>query len=253
MNPAVSFVVLLAAAFLGGAANALAGGGQFIIFPALLLAGVAPVRANATASLVVLPGVITSTWVYRSTLQILDRRLVSSLVLTSLVGSAIGSLLLLNTSDQTFSRFVPWLLLLATLVFSFASRLTRAPSHPGAPQAMPALLAGQLLITIYGGYFGAGMGIMLISLYLLLTPLDIQASKGLRTLCPAAVNVLAVLLFAWKGALDYRVGIPMLLAGVTGGYAGAHWVTRLKENTVRRAILIYAWVLTAWFFARTFA
>ena len=245
--------MLIVAAFLGGAANALAGGGQFIIFPALLLAGVAPVCANTTASLIVMPGTLASTWVYRGTLQRLDRRLVGWLVLTSLIGSAIGSLLLLNTSNAMFAKFVPWLLLMASIVYSFASRLDLVPRHPDADQPMAALLLGQLLITIYGGYFGAGMGFLLISLYLIATSLDIQASKGLRTLCPSAVNVLAVILFAAKGALDYRVGVPMLVAAVIGGYAGAHWVTGLKESTVRRVILIYAWVLTTWFFVRTFA
>jgi uncharacterized membrane protein YfcA len=253
VNPILSFSMLLVAAFLGGAANAVAGGGQFMIFPALLLAGVAPVRANATSSLVVLPGTIASTWVYRGTLTRLDRGLIGWLVLTSLIGSAIGSILLLSTSNAMFSKFVPWLLLMASIIFSFASRLDLVQRHPDAAQPMAALLAGQLLITIYGGYFGAGMGFLLISLYLIATPLDIQASKGLRTLCPSAVNILAVILFASKGALDYRVGVPMLLAAVLGGYAGAHWVTGLKESTVRRVILIYAWALTTWFFVRTFA
>lgn len=211
MNPILSFSVLLAAAFLGGAANALAGGGQFMIFPALLLAGVAPVKANATASLVVLPGAFAATWVYRGTLTRLPPALVGWLVLVSLIGSAIGSLLLLNTSNELFSKFVPWLLLLASIIYSFASRSGRIPRHSDGRHHMAALVLGQLAITIYGGYFGAGMGFLFISLYLLTTPLDVQASKGLRTLCPTAVNILAVILFAWKGALDYRVGCPCSL------------------------------------------
>jgi hypothetical protein len=157
------------------------------------------------------------------------------------------------TPDATFSRFVPWLLLLATMIFSFASRLVKAPLPHGAHQPLFALLAGQLVIMIYGGYFGAGMGILLISLYLLTTPFDVQTSKGIRTLGPAVANLLAVILFASKGALDYRAGIPMMAACLTGGYAGAHAVNLLREGTVRRVILIYAWILTAWFFVRTFA
>jgi uncharacterized membrane protein YfcA len=115
------------------------------------------------------------------------------------------------------------------------------------------LLAGQLVIMVYGGYFGAGMGILLISLYLLTTPFDVQASKGIRTLGPAVANLIAVGLFASKGAIDFRAGVPMMLACVAGGFTGAHTVNFLREGTVRRVILIYAWILTAWFFVRTFA
>jgi uncharacterized membrane protein YfcA len=253
VTPALAYIIVLLAGFAGGASNALAGGGQFLIFPALLLAGIAPVKANATASLVVLPGVIASTWVYRATLPKIGWPLITKLLIATAIGATIGSVLLLMTPDATFSRFVPWLLLLATVIFSFASRMVRTPLPPGAHQPLLGLLAGQLVIMIYGGYFGAGMGILLISLYLLTTPFDVQTSKGIRTLGPAVANFLAVILFVSHGAIDFRVGVPMMGACVAGGYAGAHAVTLLREGTVRRVILIYAWILTAWFFVRTFA
>lgn len=253
MNHSLGYLIVLAAGFVGGVCNALAGGGQFLMFPALLLAGVSPVKANATGSLVVLPGVIVSTWIYRGTLPKIGWPLIWKLMIMSAIGASLGSILLLMTPDATFTRFVPWLLLLATMIFSFASRLVKTPLPPGAHQPLFGLLAGQLVIMIYGGYFGAGMGILLISLYLLTTPFDVQTSKGIRTLGPAVANLLAVILFASKGALDYKTGIPMMLACVTGGYTGAHAVNLLRESTVRRVILIYAWILTAWFFVRTFA
>jgi uncharacterized membrane protein YfcA len=248
------FLLLLAASVLGGAANALAGGGTFLTFPALLLAGMAPVRANATASLVLLPGAFASAWVYRDTVRTgTPGRFLWLMLLASLAGSLAGSVLLMQTSNSTFASLVPWLLLIATAVFSLAPRLRQlaAKLSGGADhESMPALLVGQVLISAYGGYFGAGMGVLMIALYLVATNLDVQTAGGLRMICSCAINTLAVAIFAARGALDYKVGIPMLLAGVAGGYAGAVLVKRMDEKLARRAILGYAWALTAWFFGR---
>lgn len=247
----MTFLLLLAAAFLGGLANALAGGGAFIVFPALLFAGVAPVTANATASLVLVPGGIAAAWVYRHTLVEHSRTMIWQLVVVCLVGSATGSWLLLNTSNVTFYRLVPWLLLAAASVFTFAPRLRRAAAAHGH-KSLPMLLIGQFIIALYGGYFGAGMGVLMVALYLAAANMNVHAASGIRTICGTAVNVLAVLLFAAYGLVDWKTGIPMLLAGSVAGYFGARVVSRMNENAVRRGILIYAWGLTAWFFVRTF-
>jgi uncharacterized membrane protein YfcA len=253
----VTFLLLLVTALVGGAANALAGGGTFLVFPALLLAGVASVKANATASLILVPGAITSAWVYRRTLDGQSPRLIAQLVIASLVGSALGSILLLRTPNTTFSNLVPWLLLIAAVVFSLAPRLrsaaVRAAGHPASGHRSTAgLLIGQFLIAVYGGYFGAGMGVLMIALYLVTSDLDVQAANGIRLVAGSAINVLAVILFAARGALDFRFGLPMLIAGVVGGYFGARIMRRLKEKSVRNAILVYAWGLTAYFFLRLF-
>jgi uncharacterized protein len=244
----MTLVLLLLAAFGGGAANALAGGGMFLVFPALLLAGVASVRANATASLVMVPGAFVSAWVYRRTLDGVSGSLLTRLLIVSIAGSAAGSVLLLGTTNGQFSNLVPWLLLIAALVFSLAPRL-RA-EKPARHQSVAWLLAGQIVISVYGGYFGAGMGILMVALLLVTTRMDLQAATGIRLVCATAVNLLAVALFAWRGALDWKLGLPMLAAGIVGGYLGAHVVRRLNENAVRSAILVYAWGLTAYFFAR---
>jgi uncharacterized membrane protein YfcA len=247
-------LLLLAASLLGGAANALAGGGTFLTFPALLLGGMAPVRANATASLVLLPGAFASAWVYRDTIRTsTSGRFLWLMILASLAGSLAGSALLMMTSNSTFARLVPWLLLTATVVFSLAPQLRKWASRSSGGAAhgsMPMLLIGQVVISAYGGYFGAGMGVLMIALYLVASNLDVQAASGLRMICACAINTLAVVIFAVRGALDYRLGIPMLLAGVAGGYAGAHLMKRLDGKLARRAILSYAWALTAWFFGR---
>jgi uncharacterized protein len=235
---------------LGGVANALAGGGTFIVFPALLFAGVPSVKANATASLVSVPGVIVSAWVYRGTLSGQSPALIAELVTASIAGSAVGSVLLLSTPNTTFSNLVPWLLLIAAIVFTFAPRLRSAAARASGRRSVAALLIGQFAISVYGGYFGAGMGVLMIALYLLAANLGIQAGNGIRLVCGSAINVLAVILFAARGALDWKLGLPMLVAGIAGGYFGARVLRGLSEKAVRNAILIYAWGLTVYFFVR---
>ena len=243
-------LILLAASLLGGAANALAGGGTFLVFPALLLAGVAAVKANATASLAMVPGSIVSAWVYRDSVRELSRRFMLMMLAASLAGSLAGSLLLMYTSNSTFSRLVPWLLLMAAAVFSAAPWLRKAAAGLGGHQSLVLLVAGQFLVAVYGGYFGAGMGVLMMAIYLAASDMNVHTAAGLRTVCAAAINVLAVVIFTWKGAVDFKVGLPMLVAGIAGGYWGARVVKKLNAEGVRRGILIYAWALTAWFFVR---
>ncbi len=243
-------LLLLLAGLAGGAANALAGGGTFIVFPALLLAGVASVKANATASLVLLPGGIVSTWVYRRSLAGQPVGLMAQLVAISLAGSVVGGLLLLRTANATFSALVPWLLLVAASVFTAAPRLRSAAAHAAGHRSMAGLFAGQFAIAIYGGYFGAGMGVLMIALFLAAANMNVQSASGIRLICATAVNVLVVVLFAVRGALDWQRGVPMLIAGIAGGYLGASVFRRLSEKTARNSILVYAWGLTFWFFGR---
>jgi hypothetical protein len=243
-------LILLLAALLGGAANALAGGGTFLVFPALLLAAVAPIKANATASLALLPGALASAWVYRDAVRAISGKFVAYMSLASLAGSFVGSMLLMHTSNNTFSRLVPWLLLMAAAVFTAAPQLRKAAAGLGGHQSLLLLVAGQFFVAGYGGYFGAGMGVLMMALYLAASDMDVHTAAGLRTICAAAINVLAVGIFAWKGAVDFKVGLPMLAAGIVGGYFGALAVKKLNAEGVRKGILIYAWGLTAWFFVR---
>jgi len=244
------YLTLLLAAMLGGAANALAGGGTFIVFPALLLAGIAPIKANATASLALVPGAVASAWVYREAIRGISVSFIVAMSVASIAGSLVGSLLLMQTSNNTFSQLVPWLLLMAAAVFTAAPWLRKAAAGLGGHQSMALLLAGQFFVAGYGGYFGAGMGVLMMALYLAASEMDVHTANGLRTVCAAAINVLAVGIFSWKGAVDFRVGIPMLVSGIAGGYFGALLVKKLDAEGVRRGILIYAWALTAWFFIR---
>jgi len=242
-------LLLLLAGFGGGIANAIGGGGAFVVFPALIFAGVTPFIANATASLVLLPGGIAVAWVYRATLSGHKPGLLTKLLLVSSAGALIGCFLLLRY-PTAFSNLVPILLLIATLLFTFAPHLRSAAARaPGHSSAL-ALLLGQFAIGIYGGYFGAGMGVLALALYIGTVRMKIQDATGLRTVCNTVINVLAVIIFAAKGAVDWQIGIPMVLSGSVAGYFAARVVRALNENTVRNVILAYAWGMTAWFFIR---
>lgn len=245
------FLSLLIAAILGGAVNALAGGGTFLVFPALLLAGVAPITANATASLLLWPAGMASAWVYRRDIPS-ERGLLTMMAVVSAVGAMAGSFVLLRTSNSTFAGLVPWLLLLATLNFSFAKKLRNLASGGSHRTSFVLLIVGQLVISFYGGYFGAGMGVLMLALYLAATGRDVHVANGLRLVCGAVINFVAIVIFAVRGAIDWRLGIPMLLAALAGGYFGAVLVRRMNAETARRAVLIYAWAITLWFFGKQF-
>ena len=247
----ISPLLLLAVGLAVGAINALAGGGTFLLYPALLfLGGLAPVTANTTSSMIVLPGTIMAAFVYRKSLGNFQPRMIGMLTVASLAGSAVGSVLLLKTPNSTFSGLVPWLLLGGTAVFSAAPWIRQKAGKITARRSTAALLIGQFSIAVYGGYFGAGMGVLMMALYLLAADLGPHEAGGMRMYSAAVINFIAVALFAARGALDYKAGGPMLLATVTGAYFGAKLIQRLNAEKVRRAVLIYAWLLTGYFFAR---
>jgi uncharacterized membrane protein YfcA len=171
------------AALVGGGANALAGGGMFLVFPALLFAGVPPVMANATATFVLNPSGYASTWVYRDRL-VHGMRFQMSLMIAALLGAGIGSELLLHTSEQGFEHLVPYLMLAAALIFTFSKKLRRlAESRAPHDTNLTTLVSGQFLIAIYGGYFGAGMGVLILVLYTVAANMDVHQASGLRILC----------------------------------------------------------------------
>jgi uncharacterized membrane protein YfcA len=243
--------MLLAAATAAGIVNALAGGGTFIIFPALVFAGIDPIMANATSSVITLPGGVASAMVYRSGMTV-SRELFWTLVLISVAGGVAGSQLLLHTPSQQFARIVPYLMIGASLVFSFSNQLrtfagarTSGRSHTGL------LYAGTMAIAIYGGYFGAGMGVLMIVLFLITANIGVQQSAGLRMWCATGVNTLAVAAFIAKGIVVWRVAIPMLICTLIGGYWGAHAVQRLTAETARKAVLVFAWTMSVWLLLRS--
>ena len=242
---------MLAASLAAGVANALAGGGTFMIFPALLFAGVDPIMANATSSVITMPGGIVSAVVYRGTTDD-PRKLFWTLILISVTGGVAGSQLLLHTPTDRFSKVVPYLMIGAALVFTFSDQLHRfAGAHSGERVNTGALYSGMLVISIYGGYFGAGMGVLMIVLFLIAAQIGVQESAGLRMWCATAVNTLAVAAFIVKGIIVWRVAIPMLFCTLIGGCWGAYAVRRLTPAAARNAVLVFAWTMSLWLLVRS--
>lgn len=250
--------LLLTAGFLAGAMNAVAGGGSFLTLPALVLAGLPSVVANASSTVALFPGSLASIWVYRDGIArpgdvlpggVLPGVSLAAVLATSLVGGLAGAVLLLATPATIFDRIIPWLLLVATLALAFGPRIglaLRRIIQIGAPP----LLAVQFLLGIYGGYFGGAVGIMMMAAWSLLGSADLKAMNPAKTLLVAATNTVAVLCFAAAGAVRWPETVAVLLAALTGGYAGAHAGRRLSPRLIRVAVVAITTAITVAFFIR---
>lgn len=243
-------VLLFFAAVAGGAINSVAGGGSFVAFPALLFAGVPPVPANATNTIALWPGSLASVLAYRRELGDVKRELFP-LAGAALLGGLAGSLLLLRTSESTFVLLIPWLLLFATLLFTFGGAVARKLTHGArAPLWLAAIV--QLAISVYGGYFGGGMGIMMLAVLTLLGMTHIHRMNALKNVLGALINGVAVVAFVIAGAVRWAPGVVMIAGGITGGYAGAAIARRMSPKYVRWVVMGIAWGMTTYFFVKTY-
>jgi uncharacterized protein len=248
-------IFLFAAGALGGAINAVAGGGSFVTFPALLFTGVGPVAANATNTLALWIGVTASGGAYRKHLNI-SRRVMIPLILTSVVGGLAGAILLVKTPAQTFLRVLPWLLLGATLLFAFGKHLTGRISAGISRESSNAAVAGasvfELGVAVYGGYFGGGMGIMNLAMLSALGMTDIHAMNALKVVLAGVTNGVATLTFIAAGAILWPQAIVMTLGASLGGYSAAHYAQRLPQSWIRLFVLLVASAMTVYFFVRAY-
>ena len=221
-------LLLLLGGFAGGTVNAIAGGATFFTFPAMLAVGIPPVAANASNATALVPASLVAAWAQRRDLADV-RSWLLGLALLGLVGGAGGAVLLLVTSDRTFLALVPWLLLSATLLFALSPRLLawlrarRGEHGPGAGRLR--FSTGTLLIlsvcTVYGGYFGAGLGIMLLAGLALAGLEDLRVANALKNGLSALVNGVAVALFVTQGIVVWPATLTMMLGAALGGFAGA--------------------------------
>jgi uncharacterized protein len=247
---------LFLAALIAGVLNAVAGGGSFVSFPALLLVGMPPINANATNTAALWPGTVASTGAYRRALSGEVRRLLPPLVVTALMGGLLGARILLRTPQATFMRLVPWLLLAATLLFVLSGRISawvRARTAHQPSRRPPALAAGvfvQLLIAVYIGYFGAGIGILILALLALLGVENIHAQNGMKTLLVSVANAAALVAFILAKAIFWPQALLMVVGAGLGGYSGAYYAQRVPPQRIRQLVILTGFAMSAYFFLR---
>src|ERR1700722_11109578 len=247
------YIWLVVASFIAGVMNAMAGGGSFISFPAMLSIGVAPIQANATNTVALWPGQLTSSAAMRGDLR---RELVLVVCVCSVLGGVSGAMVLLKTRHVTFLHIVPWLLLIASLLFWISgpvSRWLRArsaqPHVVKAPAVVP-LFFVLLPVCFYIGYFGAGAGFLIMSALALFGVEEIHALNSLKVLAACLSNFCAVITFLFSGAVIWRYClISMIFAGV-GGYVGAQYARRMNPSVLRTIVVITGCVMAAYFFWR---
>ncbi len=247
--------LLFCAAVAAGAINSVAGGGSFISFPSLLFIGIPPVNANATNTVALWPGQVASIGAYRGELQKLPWRSVMPLLITGIVGGILGAWVLLITPQKTFMNLVPWLMLIATLIFMFSGRITRWIRRRTATHHTTEFATGrgifiQIFIAFYIGYFGAGAGILILAMLALLGMDQIHAMNALKALLTTVSNGVAMLLFVVSHAVYWPETILMIVGSSLGGYFGAHYAQKTKPENVRRVVIAIGLVLAAYFFAK---
>ncbi|MBV8071241.1 MAG: sulfite exporter TauE/SafE family protein [Acidobacteriaceae bacterium] len=241
------FMLLAAAAFCAGAVNSIAGGGSFLTFPSLVFAGVPAVVANASSTVALVPGSVTAAVSYRDEIRRLNETRIKLWFVVSIFGGAVGAALLLFTSDKTFRQVAPWLLLFATLLFAFGARVgvaLRGRFH--SSQAL--MLVFLLPISIYGGYFGGGIGIMLLSAFRLYGFNDIHGMNGIKSILASSLNAIAALIFIVAHRIDWLPTLVMMAAAIAGGYIGPMLARRLPHSAIRATIIVVGVIMTAYFF-----
>ena len=246
--------VLLVAAALAGMLNSVAGGGSFISFPALIFTGVLPIPANATSTVALWPGSVAALGAYRKRLRLgRSARVLVALSLASLVGGVLGAVLLLHTPQATFMHLVSYLFGVATLLFSFGRRLTervhgliKGVGPLSWPEVTGATLL-QLVIAVYGGFFGGGIGILMLALLEMIQMGDIHVMNGVKSLLAAAINGAAVVTFIVARAVVWPQATLMIVGAILGGYGGARLAQRIAARVVRGFVIFLGSFMTLYF------
>lgn len=257
------YLLLCGAALLAGAVNAVAGGGTLLTFPALYAAlgatAEVAVVANATSTVALVPGAIAALFGYREEI-VHQRRWALILLGPSLAGGLLGSLLLVWLPSKTFAALVPWLILTAALLFALQPTISRwvgigASPPDAAPQRhSPALFAGmlgfQFLVAVYGGYFGAGIGILMLSALALMGLEDIHQMNAVKTLLNLVINGTSVIVFVASGLVEWPFAIAMAASSIAGGYLAARTVRQVNKRLVRLVIVGIGFALAGYYFYR---
>ena len=245
----LSLSVLIVAGLLAGGLNAVAGGGTFLSFPALVWLGVPPIMANATATLTAMPGYAGSAWAFRRDVSAEGALGLRAIMLIAVVGGLTGAGLLLLTPGKAFTGVVPWLLLVATCLFAAGPRLLSAVQSRGLAVGPWASGAAVFLVSVYGGYFNGGLGIMLLAVFGLIGFTDLHGMNGLKNVLSLVLSVVSVATFAAAGLIAWNAAIVLAIATTVGGFAGAHLSRRIRRTDLLRAgIVAVGAVMTVVFF-----
>ncbi len=229
--------------------NSVAGGGSFLSFPALIFAGVPPISANATNNFAMWVGTIGSARGYKE--EIVEHRgLLLPVISISVVGALIGACALLLTPSTLFERLIPWLLLFATAVFAISPWLVRN-KEGDAPKHSVWQLIVQFFVSIYGGYFGAGMGIIMLAILQFTGLPNFNAQNAIKNALTVTINGVALIPFVIARVIDWRFAIPMAVIALAGGYFGAKFFRRVPQKYSRAIVLAIGIAMTALFFTKT--
>ena len=253
-------VWLVIAAFLAGVLNAVAGGGSFLLFPAMLGTGMLPVHANASNTVALWPGQLTSIAAYRDDMR-KHLRLALLMGLAGLIGGTAGALVLLNTPQRTFMALVPWLLLIAATIFALSRPITRWLEHhqavrhartgtASAPRRTHrfALFFSSIFVCFYIGYFGAGAGFVLITLLSLFGFEDLNEINALKVVATTMANGIAFVIFVVNGQVEWRFCLLAMVTCAVGGYSSARFARMLPQSVLRTTVIVIGFGMAAWFF-----
>jgi len=247
------YVWLVVASLIAGVMNAMAGGGSFLSFPAMLAVGVLPIQANATNTVALWPGQLTSVAALRDDMR---RDLLPVICIASVLGGVSGAVLLLNTQQITFLHMVPWLLLVASLLFGISGPVSRwlrrrsAEPHMKKTPAIVPLFVVLLPVCFYIGYFGAGAGFLIMSVLALFGVEEMNELNSLKVLAACLSNLCAVLTFVLSGAVIWRYCLISMVFAGAGGYVGAQYARRMNANVLRTIVVLTGCVMAAYFFWR---
>ena len=249
------FLIFVAALFAGGL-NGIAGGGSFILFPVLMFVGIPPIIANATNSIALLPGTLASAGAYRHEFA-KDKRSLIQVCILGAIGGLAGAILLLKTPPEVFLRILPYLLLTATLAFAFSKNLTiwveQQQERFANFKAMRSLLITvlQLVVAVYGGFFGGGMGILFLATFALMGMTNIHRMNAYKTMLTSCINAITVIPFVIAGAILWKEGAIAAVGAAIGGYISAYYAQKIAPILVRRFVIGAGSAMTLYFFVKS--
>lgn len=255
----INLLILFVAAILGGTLNSVAGGGSFIAFPALIYTNVPAIQANATNTIALWPGSVAAAWAFKKELARQNKALLLVLGITSFIGGVGGALLLLQTPQTTFEQLIPFLMLAATLLFAVSplvnTRLRQRATHGrkadeaarSSRVALVGIAALQLIISIYGGYFGGGMGILMLASLGVMGLENIHDMNAVKNMLAACINGVAVIIFVIFGAIVWIDAAIMVAGAIIGGFGGAYYARKLDPRLVRGFVILVGCIMTIYF------